>query len=155
MKISFEISGKGIDKKTVAKVAESFYQAGRYRQDKYFSVVMIDSKTMRKWNRIYRGKDKVTDVLSFAESDVAGGLSEEAGDLGEILICLTQAKRQAKEYGWSLAEELQRLLVHGLAHLAGYDHENVSQKTAKKMLDFEQKIIADMNRKKPKTSKNK
>ena len=70
---------------------------------------------MRALNKKFRKIDKVTDVLSFGEA---------AADpqRGEVVICVEQAKQQAKRYKVTLLEEIQRLLVHGLLHLLGYDH---------------------------------
>jgi len=110
----------------------------------YFSLAMVGNGEMKRLNRDCRGKDKVTDVLSFAEEkDGFISQKEDWGEryLGEIIICLAQAKRQAKEYNWSLNKEIVRLLIHGLAHLVGYDHENVSVKKAKEMELFEEKIM--------------
>ena len=70
---------------------------------------------MRALNRQFRGKDYVTDVLSFP--------SDERGFLGDIVIAEGVAKRQAKEHGHSLKIEIQTLVLHGLLHLLGYDHE--------------------------------
>ncbi len=66
---------------------------------------------------------------------------ESDDSLGEILICPQRASRQAREYGWSFDFELARLLIHGLAHLLGYDHEDVSAKKAKEMELFEAKVL--------------
>ena len=78
-------------------------------------------------NRQYRGVDRTTDVLSFPQSsDIPIHASRfTAGEfmLGDIVINLHKAKRQSEEYGISFGEELKRLLVHGLVHLIGYDHE--------------------------------
>ena len=70
---------------------------------------------MRALNRQFRGKDYVTDVLSFP--------SDERGFLGDVVIAEGMAKRQAKEHGHSLKIEVQTLALHGLLHLLGYDHE--------------------------------
>lgn len=71
---------------------------------------------MKKLNAQYRGKNKTTDVLSFA-------MDEEENLLGDILLSLDQAKRQATEHKHSLRHELLILIIHGLLHLLGYDHE--------------------------------
>lgn len=89
-------------------------------------------------NREYRGVDRTTDVLSFPQNDNAfsphfnkgglGGITNSERSmlnfiLGDIVINLHKANRQAMEYGTTLNEELKRLLIHGLLHLIGYDHE--------------------------------
>ncbi|WP_079653428.1 rRNA maturation RNase YbeY [Thermocrinis minervae] len=83
------------------------------------SVFLCSDETIRELNRIYRNKDKPTDVLSFELNENVGKFTL----LGEIVISLDTAKRQAQELKHSLEEELKRLLAHGLVHLLGYDHE--------------------------------
>ena len=78
-------------------------------------VALISDRRMRALNRQFRGKDHVTDVLSFP--------SDARGFLGDIVIAEAMAKRQAKEHGHSLKIEVQTLALHGLLHLLGYDHE--------------------------------
>jgi len=78
---------------------------------------------MQALNRQHRGVDRTTDVLSFPQLD---GFPFPPGSelmLGDIVINLHKAERQAKEYGVPFYDELKRLLIHGLLHLLGYDHE--------------------------------
>jgi probable rRNA maturation factor len=130
-----------VNAKLIKKIIEDFSVQAKIKQPVYLSLVLVDKKVIRKWNLIYRGKDKPTDVLSFAQRDCAEIPGEEK-ELGEILICLTVAREQAKKYGWSLDYELARLLIHGLAHLAGYEHEEVSEKEAKRMTNFESSVMS-------------
>lgn len=95
------------------------------------NVVLCDDSEVRTLNKDYRKLDKVTDVLSFEWHD--------PGFLGEIFIARDQVKRQAPEFGNSYYAELKRVLVHGLLHLAGYDHIKVSDR--KKMRAREQQIL--------------
>jgi probable rRNA maturation factor len=84
------------------------------------SILITTDPEVHVLNREYRGKDRPTDVLSFSMRE-GGGL---AGDLlGDIVISIETAGRQAREKGWSLEEEVAFLLLHGLLHLLGYDHE--------------------------------
>ncbi len=77
---------------------------------------------MRSLNRRYRGIDRTTDVLSFSFREGAfGDLRPDA--LGDIVVSVPQAERQAREAGHSLVREIEILLIHGLLHLLGYDHE--------------------------------
>lgn len=86
------------------------------------SIAFVDDLAMRRLNRSYRGKAKTTDVLTFAGIDID---SEGVGDhsLGEIVISIPQARRQAREQRHSLATEVRYLLLHGLIHALGFDHE--------------------------------
>jgi rRNA maturation RNase YbeY len=76
---------------------------------------------MRALNAYYRGIERPTDVLSFSMSEGNGPAPGTV--LGDIVICVPKALSQSKEYGVPFSEELLRLLVHGLLHLLGYDHE--------------------------------
>lgn len=87
-------------------------------------------------NREYRGKDKPTDVLSFSAIEGLTPRSFEK-DLGELVISLDTAKRQAKKYKVTLSEEIARLIIHGLLHLLGHDHEKVSKQKAQRMRRLE------------------
>jgi probable rRNA maturation factor len=84
---------------------------------------------MRRLNASYRGIDKATDVLSFPLSDASPEIDmhemrNTPTPLGDIVVCMPKALAQAQEYGISVREETRRLLVHGLLHLVGYDHES-------------------------------
>jgi probable rRNA maturation factor len=85
------------------------------------TIVLTGDATMRRLNRDFRGKDRATDVLSFP----SGGdeLPDGTRPLGEIVISVAQAARQAREARHSLARELRILVIHGYLHLLGYDHE--------------------------------
>ena len=125
----------------IKKVVTIFGDNYQSVQGKFFTLVFTGGRNIKKLNSVYRGKNKVTDVLSFASRDSLEPFPDDENDLGEIIICWPEAKRQAKKYGWKIDYEIIRLLIHGLAHLVGYDHENVSQKKAKEMEKFENKII--------------
>ena len=105
---------QGIDRKGIGKFLQKLVPALDVR-DKEFSVVFVSDKTMRRYNRDYRGFDKPTDVLSF---------QGENGYLGDILISAETAYNQARRSGTlSFESNLHRLILHGLLHLKGYDHE--------------------------------
>lgn len=90
------------------------------------SVSFIGSDEIRKLNREYRGKDAVTDVLSFPNSDTGEyDINQDTGCamLGDIVICVSRAMEQAEQFGHSLRRELSYLTVHSMLHLLGYDHE--------------------------------
>ncbi len=98
------------------------------------SVLLVNDAGMRRLNRLYRGIDRTTDVLSFPlmtsfTSHTTSFTSPLL--LGDIVISLPQAKRQAKEYETTFYRELARLLVHGLLHLLGYDHEKKGYEAVK------------------------
>ena len=108
----------------VKLVAEKFARAHKLG-GRELSVAFVSGAEMKKLNRLYRGIDKTTDVLSFAPlNNAEGNLTGQAGEgdlLGELVLDYAQIKRQAKSYGNSAKQELVFVLVHGLLHLLGYD----------------------------------
>lgn len=89
------------------------------------SIVFVDDKTIRRWNRQFRHRDKPTDVLSF--------------DYGEIIVAVPTARRQAREHAISLKAELDLLVVHGLLHILGFDHHTTPEK--RRMAALEKKVL--------------
>ena len=110
------------------------------------SLLFVNDLRMRRLNAQYRGVDSVTDVLSFPLYDRAKDIPSEndAGGraplLGDVVINPQRAALQAHKYGWTLDEELIRLMVHGILHLIGFDHER-NRYQAQKMLLKEEEII--------------
>ena len=88
------------------------------------SILLTSGEEIRRLNRQFRKKDKVTDVLSFPAS--------ARGCAGDIAIALPVAAAQARRYGHGLREEVELLLLHGLLHLRGYDHERDNGRMARK-----------------------
>ena len=86
------------------------------------TVAFVSDRAMRELNRMWRGKRATTDVLSFP-AEQAEFEKAEGSTLGDIVISIEQAARQAKEHGLSFDNEIAQLIVHGLLHLSGYDHE--------------------------------
>ncbi len=90
------------------------------------TVLLTRSREMRSLNSRFRGKDRATDVLSFPASATAGGFA------GDIAIAFDVAARNARQLGHSVAQEVEILALHGLLHLAGYDHESDHGEMARK-----------------------
>jgi probable rRNA maturation factor len=105
-------------------------------------ILFVGDQRMRGFNRLYRGKDRTTDVLAFA-------MREEPHSseilLGDVVIAVPTAARQARQGQRSLDEELTALLVHGILHLCGYDHER-SEKEARRMHRRERMILQSLAR---------
>lgn len=91
-------------------------------KDSYFSVILTDDEEVHQLNKLYRGIDRTTDVLSFALND-GKALASPINVLGDIYISIPQMKKQAEEYGTGEKRELSFLAIHGLLHLLGYNHE--------------------------------
>lgn len=94
--------------------------------DAELSVTFVDKDEIQNINKVYRDKDKVTDVISFAleedEPDIDMNDLEIPRVLGDIIICTDVAQEQAESYGHSFERELGFLALHGFLHLLGYDH---------------------------------
>lgn len=86
------------------------------------TVVFVSDRAMRGLNRRWRGKSGTTDVLSFPSGQEEFERAEEVS-LGDVVVSLEQAARQASEHGLDFEGEVAQLILHGLLHLRGYDHE--------------------------------
>ncbi|KAB2493551.1 rRNA maturation RNase YbeY [Priestia endophytica] len=108
------------------------------------SLTFVDNDAIQDINREYRGKDKPTDVISFAMEEMGEGELEIVGEdlpraLGDIIISIPKAEEQAEEYGHSFMRELGFLAVHGFLHLLGYDHE--TEEEEKEMFTRQTEIL--------------
>ena len=93
------------------------------------SLTFVSPEEIQQLNSMYRGVDKVTDVLSFPQYEDLNQLPEEGGiPLGDVVICTQQALIQADEYGHSNEREMVYLFVHSICHLLGYDHMDEEDK---------------------------
>ncbi|HEX8617699.1 MAG TPA: rRNA maturation RNase YbeY [Thermoanaerobaculia bacterium] len=88
------------------------------------SIAFVDDDAMTELNKKFRGKKKTTDVLTFPADDSYNEPSATGRPLGDIVISVDQARRQAADEKHSLATEIRYLVVHGVLHALGYDHEN-------------------------------
>ncbi len=121
------LTRKKTDNAFLKKVArKTIVVVGKNKLDD-ISLVLVGEKKIQEINEKYRHKNKPTDVLSFEE-------------LNEIFICPDVVKKQAKELGVPYKNELARVLIHGILHLEGFDHEK-GGKEAEKMRKLEEKII--------------
>lgn len=108
------------------------------------SVVFLNQQQMQKYNKKYRHKNYPTDVLSFPADDPRAATTAQGDDwyLGDILLCVDKASENAAMAGSSIDRELQVLLLHGVLHLLGYDHETddgemdaLERKLRKRLID--------------------
>jgi len=105
-------------KRVVEKTVELEYDSMSFE----VSITIVSDETIKSLNAEYRGKDAVTDVLSFPMDEFDD--SSHTEPLGDIVIAIERAAKQAEEYGHSLMRELCFLTAHSTLHLLGYDHEN-------------------------------
>ncbi|MBT4349716.1 rRNA maturation RNase YbeY [bacterium] len=111
--LSINKKGEGVDFSWLSGLEKII--ATRFSVNSVISIALINEDEIKQLNKVYRKKDAVTDVLSFN--------IDSPEILGEIVICLSRAKEQAKQRKKTLKAELQLLTVHGILHLLGYDHE--------------------------------
>ena len=138
-------------KKTAGMVLDGESSFAKATEDKGkkeadVSIAFVGQGRMREINKRYRGKNRVTDVLSFPESKVLlqkfkVGPTQKIQGLGEIIICLREVKKNAKKFNSSFEKELNRVLIHGILHLLGYDHEE-SEEKAKQMEEKEKYYLS-------------
>lgn len=132
--LTAEWNASPLNEKQQKKVLSVVSQELKLKKKNKVSVAFILPQQIKNLNRDYRGKNKVTDVLSFP--------LKNCQVVGEILICLTRAKKQAKRYKHSMENEVIILLVHGLLHLFGFDH--LKKKDAGKMFFRQKKILKSL-----------
>jgi probable rRNA maturation factor len=126
--VSVEARSAGYAARVVRAAAMG--QLARAKAGGELSVLLVGDARMRRLNRSYRGKDRTTDVLSFPQGD---------GVVGDVVISLDTARRQAREGGWSLSRELRRLVAHGILHCLGHDHEDAE--AARRMAAAERRLL--------------
>ena len=134
-----------IDEQWARKIAQAVLRSEGAAPPYEVSLVFTDSETVQRLNRDYRGVDKPTDVLAFymlpqKEADSSFALPPNGViRLGEVIISYPQAVEQAKEQGHSTKQELALLIIHGILHLLGYDHEQPEEE--KLMRERERELL--------------
>lgn len=128
-----------IDRDALARFAVEAMHAVAETDGRPYAVALISDAEMRKLNREFRGKDSPTDVLSFPYHPGDMPASEEAY-LGDVAVSLETASRQAAENGLSLECEVKQLILHGVLHLCGFDHETDSGEMARYELKLRRKL---------------
>ena len=124
----------------IERVAEICLQEEEIDPKAEIGLMFVDNEQIREMNKTYRDKDSATDVLSFPIYEADEAIDDEEEILfGDIVISLERAAEQAEEYGHSLEREVMYLLVHGLLHLAGYDHMEDDEK--KEMRQREEELL--------------
>ncbi len=118
----------GVDGRTLERRATKML-ALLEKERAELSVALVSDEVIHELNRTYRHKNRPTDVLAFAMSE--GELGEHAGDLlGDVIVSIPTAKRQAEAAGRPLLAECTMLLAHGLLHLLGWDHDTAARDRA-------------------------
>ncbi len=130
-----------LNKEQTTKFCDTLLQAVG-KTEFALSVVLVDDNKIREMNLCYRQKDSATNVLSFPFADGAEPalVSLPVYELGDIIISLDTAAREAREYSVSFSHRLCWLIIHGLLHLCGMDHERSPQE-AEEMAAREQQLL--------------
>ena len=121
------------------------YAIKKLEIDGVFSIIFIDDNEMKELNGKYRGIDSTTDVLSFALNDVQS-FPQTTNLLGDIYVSIPKMQKQAIEYKHSEKRELSFLVIHGLLHLLGYDHQTTEDE--KIMFKLQEEILDEAGIKK-------
>jgi len=140
----------GVTKGTVVALVRAACAAARQKGGGAISVRVTSDAAVRALNRAHRGKDKVTDVLSFGYAHDGASMLPPAvrkataaakaeAPIGDIVIALPQVRRQAKQIGRSAKAEFALMVVHGTLHLLGYDHESLKDET--RMFRLQQDVL--------------
>ena len=125
---------KGILKDFLRQIVGSVPEA----DDRGFTVALVPDDRMRQLNHLFRGKDITTDVLSFPHEP--DEFDPDKANLGDIVISAGQAQKQAAENGLSLEGEIKQLILHGVLHLCGYDHETDNGEMNERELELRERL---------------
>lgn len=116
------VRGARVDLVLLRRRALALLAALRHRGSE-LSIALVDDATIRDLNRDWRGRDRATDVLSFSLLE-GEGRAHRGSLLGDVIISVETAAAQAARRRRGLDDEVQRLLIHGLLHVLGHDHED-------------------------------
>jgi probable rRNA maturation factor len=121
-----------VDERRIVRTARALL-AALGEANSSVAVSLVGDRGIRSLNRRHRGKDRATDVLSFPLAGPSRGRAAVNGAaperlLGDLVISLDAAQRQAGEYAVPLVREVERLMIHGLLHLLGHDHETAPER---------------------------
>jgi len=125
-----------IDEEFFKKTAKMILK-GENKKEANLSIALVGQGRISELNRRYRGKKRVTDILAFPNKEIG---------LGEIVICFMEVKKNAKKYGLIFEKEFSKVLIHGILHLLGYNHEE-SEKEAERMRKKEEYYLSQLETK--------
>jgi probable rRNA maturation factor len=123
---------------TLGSYADSLFQTVGEAKDKTAAIAFISDRRMKELNGFFRGKNSTTDVLSFPHEP--DEFDSDTSNLGDVVISVEQAARQAEENGLTLENEIKQLILHGLLHLCGYDHETDNGEMNARELELRDKL---------------
>jgi len=132
-----------VDEGSLRRLAAEVLSQEEAKGETELSLIITDDEAIRELNRRFRGVDAPTDVLAFGTGTEEHFVSapERPPYLGDVVISYQRALAQAEELGHAVAEELKLLVIHGILHLLGYDHQE--EDAARKMREREERIWSD------------
>lgn len=122
------LTSNPINEGNLKKIIKQVLQGEGIKGEVELSVALVGQDRIRGINKRYRGKNRATDILSFPESKITMdkfkiGPAEKERGLGEMIICLREVKENARKDNLSFDKEFNKVIIHGVLHLLGYDHE--------------------------------
>jgi probable rRNA maturation factor len=108
------------------------------RQEVELCVVLTDNADIQGLNREYLGRDRPTNVISFPQQE---GDGPQGSHLGDVVISVERAAEEAGEAGMETMDRIRALMVHGICHLCGYNHEGVSEEMTREMESAEERVL--------------
>ncbi|MBC8248935.1 MAG: rRNA maturation RNase YbeY [Anaerolineales bacterium] len=131
-----------VDEGDLRRVAAEVLRQEEVAEQTELSLIITDDEAIRELNRRFRGVDAPTDVLAFGAGNEEQFVTapESPPYLGDVVISYQRALAQAEELGHAVAEELKLLVIHGILHLLGYDHQEEAD--AQKMREREKRILS-------------
>ena len=128
----------------IVKATDKVFEYEDFDVEGEISVLFVNDARIRALNKEFRNKDEVTDVLSFPQYEALkdDGVSDPFIYLGDVVISLEQATRQAEEFGHTLEREIIYLTVHSVLHLFGYDH--MTEEDKKEMREKEKTVLRSL-----------
>ena len=147
IQVNYEYRGDDVKRLLdVEKLARFVIERENMPESTEVSISFVDDSTIHELNREWRGIDRPTDVLSFecdgVEDELSGPAPDDMGfELGDVVVAMDVAERQAPEYGMTLSDELSLLVTHGLLHLCGYDH--IEPDEAAEMENREREVLSE------------
>lgn len=136
---------RGVGESFVKRLARFALEILDFKKNDRVSIIFCDDKTIHKINKEYRKKNRPTDVISFAYNESPFPVAGKFRHVGDIYLSLERAQEQSIEYNHSIRDEIIRLIVHSICHLAGYDHEK-SVKEDRRQRKKEDEIISEWMR---------
>ena len=145
LSLSVQFADKRLSEQLTRAKIRRWVQAAQFAPAE-LTIRFVDAEEGRALNRDYRGKDYATNVLTFAYSDDGDALTADAADDGivraDIVLCTDVLQKEANEQGLPLEQHAAHLVVHGLLHAQGYDHEDDEE--AAEMEQLETEVLAGM-----------